>query len=907
MPSIAEALDVAAKHYEAGKLAEAESAYRQVLDLDPGRTICLHRLGLIACQAGRIDVAIDLIGRALALDPEDVTLHNDLGVALYNEGRRDQAMMHWRRALDLRPDDPLAYGNLGVAWQNLGRFDQATEQYRRAVALKPEFAAGHSNLGVALMEMGRFEDAEGCFRRVLELTPQACEAYFNLASALEHQGRLEQAIVRYEQALALQPGYAQAHLNFGCVLQRQGRVDAAIARYQTALRLLPDLTKAHTNLAIAQLLVGDFEAGWRQFEWRWQTEHAPKEPPHPLWAGEELAGKTILLYPEQGFGNVIQFLRYVPLVAARGARVVLETPARIARLAATLKGRPQVIATGDPLPPVDLCCPLLSLPRLFATRLDTIPAEIPYLAADPVLVARWRQKVGDGAGLKVGLAWAGNPKTSYDRERSIALDRLRPLLEVPGIRWFSLQVGERAADVARLPPGAIRDLSAEQIDFAETAALIENLDLVLTVNTAAAHLAGALGRPGWVMLPFAPDWRWLLGREDSPWYPTLRLFRQPAPGAWDPVIARVAQELAGLSRRSAPPRRQGAETTLAAPPGISGETGPAQLFQTAQEHHQAGRLDAAEAVYRNILEVDPDHVGSLLHLGLISFHAGRNDEAAELVGRALAVEPDHAEGHNILGAALGRLGKPDEAVVHYRRAVALAPGFAGAHHNLANVLLHQGRPQEAAESFKRALALKPDYPEAHNNLAVALIQLGRIEEAMARCEQALALKPDYIDAHLSYGAALQRQDRLDEAITRYLRALALKPDQGRGDEDLALYLSQLPLTPDHAETLRRLGLALERELRLDEAAACYRKALDLKPELGVAPLRAVHRATTDSLRRGRPDRRAALRLSRRIGAAVRRCRQRAGPRPSGRGGRVEPAVLSALSRFQRSGAAEPLR
>ena len=274
-------------------------------------------------------------------------------------------------------------------------------------------------------------------------------------------------------------------------------------------------------------------------------EHAPlRKLPQPLWTGEDLAGKTILLHHEQGLGDTIQFMRYAPLVAARGARIVLELQPALVRLAAGFQGTMEIVAAGSPLPPFDFHCPLLSLPERFATDLATIPVAIPYLVPETEATARWRRQLAPGAGLKIGLVWAGNPAHQDDRKRSLPLERLMPLLKVPGLRWFSLQVGERAGDIARLPGGMITDLSQNLTDLAETAAAIANLDLVVAVDTSVVHLAGALGRPVWVLLPFAPDWRWMLGRDDSPWYPSLRLFRQKRPDDWDAVVAKVRRALA---------------------------------------------------------------------------------------------------------------------------------------------------------------------------------------------------------------------------------------------------------------------------------------------------------------------------------------------------------------------------
>ena len=357
--------------------------------------------------------------------------------------------------------------------------------------------------------------------------------------------RLIEAEESFRRALTTNPAQAEAHHVLGILQKFLGRLDEGMESFRRAIALKPDHADAHFSLANAQLALGDFENGWRGYEWRLRANwYGPRNFTQPVWRGEDLTGKTILLYPEQGFGDVIHFLRYAPLVVARGGRVIVEVPLPLARLAATLKGRGQVIASGDPLPAFDVYCSLLSLPERFGTTRATIPAAVPYLTPDPALVKRWGKDIAGSPGIKVGLAWAGNPKQENDRYRSIVLDRLRPVLDVPGIRWFSLQVGERAADVARLPPNMIADLSERLTDFAETAAVIANLDLVITIDSAVAHLAGALGQSVWTLVSAIAEWRYPPKEEHSAWYPSMRVFRQAALGEWDGVISRVRTELA---------------------------------------------------------------------------------------------------------------------------------------------------------------------------------------------------------------------------------------------------------------------------------------------------------------------------------------------------------------------------
>jgi tetratricopeptide (TPR) repeat protein len=572
---------MATAHHRAGRIAEAEGLYRQVLAIDPNHAESYHYLGVLAFQIGRNDIAEAMIAKAITLQGAEPAFHCSLGNALWGLGRLDEAVAAQRKALALKPDFVEAHVNLGNALKDQGRLGEAILSYRRALALKPDFAIGHNSLGAALKDQGKPVDAEASYRKALALTADYPEAHSNLGVALTDQGRLDEAIASFRRALNLRPDFAEAHYNLGNTLRRHGNFDEAAASYKRALSLKPDFVDAHYNLgealqddcrfeealasydkalalmpdrvdarwnrAVALLTLGRYAEGWREHEWRWRrSETPPRNYMQPLWRGEPLDNRAILLHAEQGMGDIVQFLRYAPLVAARGGRVTLQAPAAVARLArASLGDRAQVVVEGDALPAFDLHCPLLSLPLAFATTLDTIPGDTPYLSADPAAAALWRERLGEGAGLKVGLVWAGNPRHKNDHNRSIAFDRLAPLFGAEGVRWFSLQVGERRADLARLPTGTIADLSDGLVDLADTAAAISALDLVIAVDTAVAHLAGALAKPVWLLVPLAPDWRWLIGRDDSPYYPTARLFRQPARGDWDSVASRVREALDG--------------------------------------------------------------------------------------------------------------------------------------------------------------------------------------------------------------------------------------------------------------------------------------------------------------------------------------------------------------------------
>jgi tetratricopeptide (TPR) repeat protein len=578
------AYGVALQHFNGGRFNAAELEIVKILAQQPHHSESLCLLGLIELARGHAQRAAELCCRAVEADPNNAQSHSGLGLALRALGRLDEAIPSLQRAAALKSGSAEIYNNLGIVFRDKGNLDEAVRCHRHAIALKPDYVKALSNLGIALAEQKHFDEAIDSYRRALIIDPNHAETYNNLGVAFESIDSPTKAEEHYCRAVTIKQDYAEAYGNLGLIQKKtgrpaeaeksllralaikpgnpewwqllgivqklQGRFDEAMQNFCRAVTLKPDYADAQFSLANAQLALGDFENGWRGYEWRLRTPwYGTRKFEQPKWAGEDLRGKTILICSEQGFGDVILFLRYAPLVAANSGFTIIEVPLPLARLASTLKGRGRVIALGDPLPRFDVYCPLLSLPALFRTTVSTIPTNVPYLFADPLLVERWREAMAEKPGFRVGLAWAGNPKQENDRYRSIAIEKLRPLLEISGIRWFSLQVGERASDVAALSPETITDVSDRLTDFAETAAVMAHLDLVITVDTAVAHLAGALGRPVWVMMSSIPDWRYLPGREDNAWYPTLRVFRKTMIDNWDHVISDVGKMILEITRR----------------------------------------------------------------------------------------------------------------------------------------------------------------------------------------------------------------------------------------------------------------------------------------------------------------------------------------------------------------------
>jgi tetratricopeptide (TPR) repeat protein len=548
-------LDQALAHHQAGRPQEAERLYQEILRANPLHADALHLLGLVRHQRGEHEAAVDLIRRALTVRPGSEVVWANLGTVYYALGRHREAADAAREAVRLNPNRAKGHFVLGCALKALGELDGAAVAFRRAIQLDPGSAEAHNNLGATLREQGKLVEAAHSFQYVLNSQPGSAAALSNLAAVQHEQGKREEAADSARQALGINPGYAAAHNNLGVGLREQEKPGEAVSSFKKALAVNPNFADAHMNLGITLLQAGDFEAGWQHYEWRWQTKsktYQPRNFSQPAWDGGPLEGRTLLIYAEQGLGDTLQFSRYAPLVKRRGGRVVFECQKPLRALLGSCPGIDQLVAKGDDLPPFDCHVPLLSLPRLLGTRADNVPADVPYLSARDGLVRSWRDRLSDCAGFKIGICWQGSPSYGGDRQRSIALAEFAALAAVPGVSLISLQkgVGEDLLAAAGFPVKYLgADFDEAHGAFIDTAAVIKNLDLVVAADTAVAHLAGAMGAPVWLALARVPDWRWLLDREDSPWYPTVRLFRQDSAGEWGPVFRRMA---AALRERLAP-------------------------------------------------------------------------------------------------------------------------------------------------------------------------------------------------------------------------------------------------------------------------------------------------------------------------------------------------------------------
>jgi Flp pilus assembly protein TadD len=583
-------LNLAMMHVAGQRWAEAEASFRAALELRPHDAATHHFLAVVLAAQERWEEAVAEDRASLRLRPDAPEVHANLAASLAALECCEESIAHCRAALRLRPSSPTVYSDVAKTLREQGRADEALVALFGAVPQWPDSADIHMALGTTFLENSQPYEAVLSLQRAVELRPDDPDIHTNLYAALWDQGRLGEAIYHTRRALELQPDSPWRILNHGLgltalgepleglaaieraarmkpdspdvqhalgqALARVGRLDEALACYEKALELKPDFPEVRQSRGLAWIAQGDLARGWPEFEWRWRCPGPPRPPfPQPYWDGSNLAGKTILLHTEQGFGDAIQFIRFAPLVKRQGCRVMLRCTDNLARLLATCPGIDQVVLYGADVPPFDVQITLMSLPAVLGTTLETIPAEVPYLSVHPEWVERRRRDLASISGFRIGIVWQGNRYHRSDLQRSIPLAQFEPLAKLPGVRLISLQKGAGTEQVAalkgRFPVIELADLGAPPIvDYYDTAAIVQNLDMVIMIDSSVAHLAGALAKPVWVALPFAAEWRWMTQREDTPWYPTMRLFRQPTPGDWPSVFERMAATLRPLLAHS---------------------------------------------------------------------------------------------------------------------------------------------------------------------------------------------------------------------------------------------------------------------------------------------------------------------------------------------------------------------
>jgi len=541
---------------EQGKSEEALMYYKKALGINPNSAVTYFNMGITLRGQGKPDEAIFCYRKVLEINPASANVYFNMGNVLKDHNKTEEAISCYRKVLEINPKDADAYSNMGIAYKNQDNIEEAISCYKKALEINPESAEAYCCLADAYKDRNNLKEAISYYQKALHLNPEFPKAYIGIGGVYYQRDRLSEAISCCETALLFDPEYVEAYYNLGMIMDAVGQTEDAIKKYNHALQFDPEHRDASWNRSLALLLLGDFEEGWKGYEQRIHENEWKHVYPYryglPRWDGSSLAGKKLFIHEEQGIGDTLQFIRYLPMAKARGGTVVFETRPHIFSLLDNFEGIDMLVERspdGKPVVECDCYIPLLSLPGIFETALDTIPSNVPYLFSKPAKAKYWRDRLA-GPGFKVGIVWAGNPSHKKDASRSCPLKYFSTLANIPGVSLYGLQKGVAAADIEISSEGRfLKNVGAELKDFNDTAGLIENLDLVISVDTAVAHLAGAMGKPIWTLLPFVPDWRWMLGREDSPWYPTMRLFRQSNRGDWIPVLTRVENELRILTKQ----------------------------------------------------------------------------------------------------------------------------------------------------------------------------------------------------------------------------------------------------------------------------------------------------------------------------------------------------------------------
>ena len=722
--------------FQSGAVDQAMHICHHLLARNPNHPDAHQLMGLIELERGRFSAARSRLAQALSIAPDRAEFHNDMGLILMAMEHYDEAVASFRAALNIEPKMVGAHYNRGLAHKALDNHPAAARSFIATLRYDPVHPKAHFSLGDLLLARREFEGAERHLRSAIRSNPKYVAAYNHLAICLSEQERVEEARRLLYQALELDPLCAATHCNLGNLARQSHDFKEAIRRYMKAVRLQPDFIEAHFNLSVVLLLLGDFESGWPEYEWRLRLFSADSGYPNrhglPLWRGQSLKGKTILVYDEQGFGDVFMSSRYLPILKARGARVVFETRTALFDLFEKMPYIDETILRHTEQPPAfryDYCIPLLSLPGRFGTAQESIRFDAPYLFANALKSKQWGRKM-PGDGCKIGLVWQGSKS---DRTRRwVDLDMLSKLSHLKGVQWYGLQKEHSPLSNGR--DDWLIQLGADFNDFSDTAAAIANLDLVITIDTAVAHLAGAMGKQVWVLLPFVPDWRWFLNDETTPWYAGMRLYRQPASGDWDtPITALINDLKAWMERRNCRVPDESIQS----------------LQANALELHRKHAFPEAESLYCELLAIAPEHHGAAASLGLLYLQAGRYDDAVETLQRTMRLKPDDALSMHNLGLAFHRLGHLERAVLVYFSAIAVNPDYANTYHNLGNVFLDMQDMEATIVCYAKALDLNPQDARAQCEMGKLLLKKLDLAGARTHFQRSIDLSPEDIEARVS--------------------------------------------------------------------------------------------------------------------------------------------------------------
>jgi len=798
--------------------------------------------GLRALQAeillrlGRTDDALFALNDGLDINPDHADMRRLRGALHLAKGHQDAALADFERAAAVQPDSAEAWHNAGLIHATRDHYDKALVSFERAIAAHPANPEHHYQRGLALKAMGRTDEAIGAFDQAATLQPASVRFVCTLADSLRELDRADEALDRLDKVLTGAPDDPALHNHRGAMLFALGRYDEALASYDRALAASPDFIDAlgnrgvvlsafdreneaelslrralaldpgrvvtHWNLALCLLRLGKLEEAWREHEWRWKKPEFKRfdfQLGQPRWDGtQSMDGKVLLLTAEQGLGDSLQFVRYAQQLIPRVAKLLLFVQTGLVELFAHSFPDALVSNSLESFPNFDFHCPLLSLPWACGTTESSIPATIPYLAPPLRRIAKWQQKLPSAGKARVGLVWAGSPRHKNDINRSLPLETLAPLLAIDSCDFVVLQCPLAESDrqsLSRYPNVTV--CSDGLADFADTAAVISLLDLVISVDTSVAHLAGALGKPVWILVPRLADWRWMLHRTDSPWYPTAALYRVTGSSDWTRIVARLGADLRDFRPVKAVATSGHATTNLA------------DALQFAAELQRNGQLDDAIALYRGVLQLDPNDFDANHMLGVARNSQGAPDEAASLVRRALNIRPGNPVALKNLFYILLRGGKHEEVIATSEQILAREPSAAAILADRAVSMIALKDYDRALDSLDRALAIAPEDFRAWNNRGTVLLNLGRRSEALNSLDKALALKPGFVDAISNRGLALLALDRPRDAIENYQSGLAQHPDS-------------IALSCNFAVSLVALN-------RLEEAVSQARMAIALDP------------------------------------------------------------------------------
>jgi tetratricopeptide (TPR) repeat protein len=859
-----------------GRHEEALKTYDRALAIRPDYPEALGNRGNALLELHRCEEALASCDRALALQPDRIEALSTRSNVLRQLERFEEALASCDRALTLQPRDAAILNSRGIVLRELKQFEKALETFDRALAIHPDHPEALNNRGNVLRQLKRYQEALTSYDRALAIRIDYPEALNGRGGALLDLERYEEALASYDRALAVRPDYASPFNNRANALLELKRLDEALASYDRALEVEPGDADHRLNRALLLLLAGSFADGWREYEWRRKIKQWRERTfRQPEWAGEDVSSACVLLYSEQGLGDTIQFARFARSVATRGARVILEVPEPLGGLLQRVDGDAVIVRAGEPLPDFDRHLPLMSAPFILGWTPDQRAAEIPYLSADPIRIEQWSRRLPAG-GFRVGIAWQGNPAAPIDKRRSIPLTAFAPLGRIPGVRLISLQKGSGVEQLADLPPEMVVETLGADFDsgpdaFLDTAAVMMHLDLIVTSDSALAHLAGALGRPAWIVLKHVSDWRWMMHREDSPWYPTARLFRQHRAGKWDEVFTRVAAELAQVVANSgAAPAGPEADRSKI-PDTISVAVSVGELIDKltilmikSERIREPDKLANVRRELEILTEARLRFVGASPEIQLLEKDLKRINE--ELWGiedniRDCERRADFGSTFIELARAVYKTNERRAAVKRRINDVSgsvlieeksysppASPGWD--HDEIARrladaVAVHQrGGVTEAESLYLEIIEARPDHFDASHLLGVVRHQQGRDLDALALIGRALELNPHSAEALSNQGAVLHRLERREEALKSYDRALAIRPDDarvhhargnvlkelGRAEEALASYDHALHLRPEDGAVLISRGILLRHLKQFAQALASYDRALEVRPD-----------------------------------------------------------------------------